>query len=257
LKQWRSEAPGFVIEPFLVLLAMGVGLGTYVALDEGQKYVDFIAPGIAGYGMFSATFECTYGAVMKVQKTYDAIIVTPLNIEDVAAGEVFWGATRALLTSCCILAVAAGFGLVHSPWAILVVPLSLLSGIMFASIALFFTSLAPSIYSFNYYFTLFMTPMFFFSGVFFPLDSFPPLVQHLSWIAPLPPWPTSAALASGDLGREWRGLAIMAGLTVLFLCLSHAAAAAGEALVTGGQLSRNGPSIRSSIAGCGSPSGLL
>jgi lipooligosaccharide transport system permease protein len=225
LKQWRSEAPGFVIEPFLVLLAMGVGLGTYVALEGGQEYVDFIAPGIvAGYGMFSATFECTYGSFvrMKVQKTYDAIIATPLNIEDVAAGEVFWGATRALLTSCFILAVAAGFGLVHSPWAVLVVPLSLLSGIMFASIALFFTSLAPSIYSFNYYFTLFMTPMFFFSGVFFPLDSFPPLVQHLSWVAPLTPVANLArALMSGDLGSgAWWGLAIIAGLTAVFFPLS-------------------------------------
>jgi lipooligosaccharide transport system permease protein len=225
LKQWRSEAPGFVIEPFLVLLAMGVGLGTYVALEGGQKYVDFIAPGIvAGYGMFSATFECTYGSFvrMKVQKTYDAIIATPLNIEDVASGEVFWGATRAFLTSCFILAVAAGFGLVHSPWAILVVPLSLLSGIMFASIALFFTSLAPSIYSFNYYFTLFMTPMFFFSGVFFPLDSFPPLVQHLSWIAPLTPVANLArALMSGDLGAgAWWGLAIIGGLTAVFFPLS-------------------------------------
>jgi len=225
LKQWRSEAPGFVIEPFLVLLAMGVGLGTYVALEDGQRYVEFIAPGIvAGYGMFSATFECTYGSFvrMKVQKTYDAIIATPLNIEDVAAGEVFWGATRALLTSSVILAVAGGFGLVHSPWAILVVPLSLLSGVMFASMALFFTSLAPSIYSFNYYFTLFMTPMFFFSGVFFPLDSFPPSVQNLSWIAPLTPVANLArALMSGDLGAgAWWGMAIIVGVISVFFPLS-------------------------------------
>jgi lipooligosaccharide transport system permease protein len=225
LKQWRSEAPGFVIEPFLVLLAMGVGLGTYVALDNGQRYVEFIAPGIvAGYGMFSATFECTYSSFvrMKVQKTYDAIIATPLNIEDVAAGEIFWGATRALLTSCVILAVAAAFGLVKSPWAIMVVPLSLLSGVMFASIALLFTSLAPSIYSFNYYFTMFMTPMFFFSGVFFPLDSFPPLVQNLSWIAPLTPVANlSRALMTGDLGAgAWWGLAIVIGLVAVFFPLS-------------------------------------
>jgi len=136
----------------------------------------------------------------KVQKTYDAIIATPLNIKD----------------------VAAGFGLVHSPWAVLVVPLSVLSGIMFASTALFFTSLAPSIYSFNYYFTLFMTPMFFFSGVFFPLDSFPSLVQHLSWIAPLTPVANLArALMSGDLGTGvgW-GLAIIAGVIAVFFPLS-------------------------------------
>ena len=174
--------------------------------------------------MFSATFECTYGSFvrMKVQKTYDAIIATPLNIEDVAADEVFWGATRALPTSCVILAVSAGFGLVHSPWAVLVVPLSVLSGIMFASIALFFTSLAPSIYSFNYYFTLFMTPMLFFSGVFFPLDSFPPLVQHLSWIVPLTPVDNLArALMRDDLGTgAWWGLAIIAGIIAVFFPLS-------------------------------------
>lgn len=225
LKQWRSEAPGFVIEPFLVLLAMGIGLGTYVALEDGQRYVEFIAPGIvAGYGMFSATFECTYGSFirMKVQKTYEAIISTPLSIEDVATGEVLWGATRALLTSCVILAVAAAFGLVKSPWAVMVVPLALLSGMMFASIALFFTSLAPSIYSFNYYFTLFITPMFFFSGVFFPLDSFQPLVQHLSWIVPLTPVTNlSRALISGDLGSgAWWGLAVMLGIVMVFFPLA-------------------------------------
>lgn len=225
LKQWRSEAPGFVIEPFLVLLAMGLGLGSYVALEGGESYLEFIAPGIvAGYGMFSATFECTYGSFvrMKVQKTYDAIVATPLSIEDVAAGEVFWGATRALLTSVVILAVAAVFGLVKSPWAIMVIPLSLLSGLMFSSIALLFTSLAPSIYSFNYYFTLFMTPMFFFSGVFFPLDTFPPVVQHLAWILPLTSVANlSRALISGNLGTSalWE-LMIIIGLVTVFFPLS-------------------------------------
>ena len=120
--------PGFFAEPFLILLAMGLGLGTYVVLDEGQRYIEFIAPGIvAAYAMFSASFECTYGSFvrMKFQKTYDAIIATPLNLEDVVAGEIFWGATRSLLTACAILVIAAAFGLVNSPWALLVLPLGL------------------------------------------------------------------------------------------------------------------------------------
>ena len=190
LRLWHAEAPGFVAEPILVLLAMGLGLGAYVGLVDGQRYIEFIAPGIiASYAMFSASFECTYGSFwrMEHQRTYDAIIATPLSVEDVIAGEIFWGATRSLMTGSVILAVAAAFQLVHSPWALLIPLLSFLAGIMFSSIAILFTSLVPSFYSFNYFFTLFITPMFFFSGVFFPLSSFPEIVQTISWIAPLTP----------------------------------------------------------------------
>lgn len=199
---WRFEAPGFIAEPILILLAMGLGLGAYVGLVDGQKYIEYIVPGIiASYGMYSASFECTYGSFFRMEehRTYDAIIATPLNIEDVIAGEIFWGATRAFLTGSGILAVAVAFQSVHSPWALLIPLLSFLSGLMFASIAIFFTSLVPSFYSFNYYFTLFITPMFFFGGVFFPLSSFPKLVQTLSWIVPLTPVVNLArALVGGE-----------------------------------------------------------
>ena len=190
LRLWHAEAPGFVAEPIMILLAMGLGLGAYVGLVDGQRYIEFIAPGIiASYAMFSASFECTYGSFwrMEHQRTYDAIIATPLSVEDVVAGEIFWGATRSLITGSVILVVATVFQLVSSPWALLIPLLSFLAGIMFSSIAILFTSLVPSFYSFNYFFTLFITPMFFFSGVFFPLSSFPEIVQTLSWIAPLTP----------------------------------------------------------------------
>ena len=188
LRLWHTEVPGFVAEPVIILLSMGIGLGAYVGLVGGQTYMEFIVPGIiTSYAMYSAVFECTYGSFtrMEYQRTYDAIIATPLSIDDVIAGEIFWGATRSLLTGVVILAIASAFQLVHSAWALLIPPVVLLEGIMFSSISMFFTSLVPSIYSFNYFFTLFITPMFFFSGVFFPLSSFPPLVQTLSWIAPL------------------------------------------------------------------------
>ncbi len=224
-KLWRTEVPGFFAEPVLILLAMGVGLGTYVALTDNTDYLEFIAPGIvAAYAMFSASSECTYGSFVRMnyQRTFDAIIATPVNMEDVVAGEVFWGATRSLLTSIAILIVIAAFGLVNSWWAFLVLPLAVLSGIMFGSIALFFTSLVPTIYSFNYYFTLFITPMFFFSGVFFPLDAFSPTVQKLCWISPLTPAADlTRALVSGHPGEgSWWGLAIIIGLIAIFFPLS-------------------------------------
>jgi len=222
---WRSQIPVMVAEPIIILLAMGLGLGTYVGLVDGQSYIEFVAPGIiAGYAMFSASFECTYGTFirMEYQRTYDAIIVTPLNIEDVTAGEIFWGATRSLLTGSFILAIAAAFQLVHSPWALLILPVSFLAGIMFSAIAVLYSSLAPSIYSFNYYFSLFITPVFFFSGVFFPLSSFPEIVQRLSWIAPLTPVvQLNRALINGILTTDLLlALAYIIGLAVAFFAIS-------------------------------------
>ncbi|MDY6917206.1 MAG: ABC transporter permease [Chloroflexota bacterium] len=225
LRLWHSEAPGFIAEPILILVAMGLGLGAYVGLVDGQSYIEFIAPGIiASYAMFSASFECTYGTFvrMEYQRTFDAIIATPLSVEDVIAGEIFWGATRSLMTGTVILAIAAAFQLVHSPWALLIPLVCFLEGVMFASIALLFTSLAPAIYTFNYYFTLFITPMFFFSGVFFPLSSFPQIVQTLSWIIPLTPVVhVTRALVSGELHLSllW-ALAIMIAVAAVFFSLA-------------------------------------
>ncbi len=189
-KLWHTEAVGFIAEPVILILAMGTGLGALVGVISGQTYIEFIVPGIVtSYAMYSATFECTYGAYvrMEYQKTYDAILATPLNAQDIVAGEIFWGATRAGMTGSVILAIAAAFQLVHSPWALLIPFLAFLTGLLFSAIAMFFTSMVPTMYAFNYYFSLFITPMFFFSGVYFPLSQFPQAVQTLSWIAPLTP----------------------------------------------------------------------
>ncbi|MDP2720104.1 MAG: ABC transporter permease [Dehalococcoidia bacterium] len=190
LRLWKTEFASALAEPIVVLLAMGLGLGGLVGLISGQNYLQFIAPGIlASYVMFSATFECTYGTFIRMehQRTFDAIIATPVNIEDVITGEISWAATRSLITAASILIILFFFGLIDSLWVLWLLPLSFLSGFMFGSMAMFFTSLAPSINSFNYYFTLFITPMFFFSGVFFPLDSTPAFVQVAANFIPLTP----------------------------------------------------------------------
>lgn len=224
-KLWHAEAPGFVIEPIIIILAMGFGLGAYVGLVDGQKYIEFVTPGIiAGYAMFSATFECTYASFfrMEYQKTYDAIIATPLSIEDVTAGEIFWGATRSFMTGTVMLAIASAFQLVHSPWALLIPIICFLEGLMFASIAIFFVSIVPHIYSINYFFSLFITPMFYFSGVFFPMSSFPDIIKTLSWIAPLTPVVNLTRATIGGhfhLGLLWSLLLVLV-LICLFFSIS-------------------------------------
>ena len=227
LRLWKTEVGLIFAEPLFVLLAMGLGLGSYVALGGGQGYLEFIAPGIvASYAMWSAAMECTWGSYIRMeqQKTYDAIIVTPVDIEDVIAGEILWGASRSLITACAILVVVALFGLVRSPFALLVPLVAFAEGLMFSSVSMFFTSIAPSIYAFNYYYTIFLTPMFFFSGVFFPLSGLPPVVQQVARFIPLTPVVNlTRSLVSGQLSLSSLGdLAWVGLLCLLFFPLAVA-----------------------------------
>lgn len=217
LRLWKAEFTPYFVEPLVILAALGLGLGSFIGLVGEQSYLEFLAPGIlVAYAMFSATFECTYGSYirMEMQRTFDAIIATPLSIQDVIAGEILWGATRAVMTSLAIIVVGLAFQVVPAPSVALVPLVALLTGLMFSSIAMFFTSLAPSITSFNYFFTLFITPMYFFSGVFFPLSSLPPAFQRLGHFIPLAP---AVRLSRGLFYGHWHLGLLWDWLLLLFL----------------------------------------
>ena len=187
LKLWKSEAIWPLAEPVITLLALGLGLGSLVELESGQRYIEFIAPGLlAVYPMWAAAGECGWGSYFRMdnQKTFNAIVSTPVSVEDVITGEIMWGATRALISGFYILAVTAVFLLLDSPLAILALPITSLSGLMFASISLSYTSIARSISSLNYFFALFVTPQFWLGGVFFPLDVLPGWAERASWFIP-------------------------------------------------------------------------
>jgi lipooligosaccharide transport system permease protein len=169
-----------LIEPILYLLALGVGLGGFVQPIGGVPYVNFIAPALVAISiMYGSFFECTYASFVRMyfQKTFDAIIATPVSVEEVIAGELVWGATRATINSTTVLVVIAVFGLISSPLFLLVPLLAFLGGLMFSSIAMCFTAVAPDIDFFNYPSFLLVTPMFLLSGTFFPLSVLPLPVQ--------------------------------------------------------------------------------
>lgn len=187
-KIYRSSIALNFVEPILYLVALGIGLGAMVKEVNGVPYLNFIAPGIiASSSMFAATYECTYSTYVRMvyQKTFDAILATPLTLDDIVAGEMLWAATKSMLYGTIIIMVISLFGLVESPAIILVIPVLFLSGLLFAEIALIATATIPAIESFNYYFTLFMTPMFLFSGIFFPLDTLPDPVAKIAFFTPL------------------------------------------------------------------------
>jgi lipooligosaccharide transport system permease protein len=117
---------------------------------------------------------------MYYQKSFDAMIATPLSIEDVIAGELLWGATRSLIYVLIMLPVLALFGVISLPLALLAIPLAFIGGLMFAGIAMCFTSVTPSIDTLNYPAFLFITPMALFSGTFFPLTLMPAALQYMA-----------------------------------------------------------------------------
>ena len=149
---------------------------------------------------------------MHYQKTFDAMVATPLTIEDVIAGEILWGATKSLINTTIVLAVITAFGLAEFPGLIFVPLIAFLGGMMFASLAMLFTALVPNIDSFNYPFFLLITPMFLFSGTFFPLDVLPTWAQSLAYALPL----THVSIVVRDLCFNFFELIDVASIIYMF-----------------------------------------
>src|SRR5271157_5030879 len=172
-----------LLEPIMYLLAFGLGLGGYISSIQGQSYPEYIAPALVAIAIMNGSFfECTFASFVRMyfQKTFDAIVATPISVEEVVAGELLWGATRATINSTIVLAVVAAFGLISSPLFLLVISLAFFGGLMFSSIAMCFTAAAPNIDFFNFPSFLFLTPMFFLCGTFFPLSKLPEGAQGIA-----------------------------------------------------------------------------
>lgn len=204
-------------EPILYLAAFGIGLGAFVQQIDGMPYLNFIAPGIiASSATFGAVYECTYGTYvrMSLQRTFDAILATPVSLYELVAAELVWGALKSAFYGSIIMIVLALFSLLPSALILGAIPLLFLSGLLFASLSMAVAALVPGIESFNYFYTLFMTPLFLFSGIFFPLAGLPPVVEQIAHISPLYHLVTACrTLAQGQTGGVaadmlWIGLAL-------------------------------------------------
>jgi lipooligosaccharide transport system permease protein len=188
MKMWKTSIFPPFIDPIFYLFGMGYGLGALVVKVEGMSYAQFIAPGLISSVIMSAPFfECTIGAFvrLKYQNTWDAMISTPVSIEDVVTGEILYGCAKSLLQGGAILIVVALFGLVLSPWALLIPLVCIFAGFMFGAIAMVYTSFIPELSYVDYFFTLLMTPMFIFAGTFFPVKNLPFWAQKAAYYMPL------------------------------------------------------------------------
>jgi lipooligosaccharide transport system permease protein len=187
-KVWKGALLPQFVDPLFYLVAMGFGLGTYLATIQGIPYEQFIAPGlVASAVMWAASFETTWNVYMKMEENrlYDAMLTTPVEVQDVVAAEVAWAATRALIYGSTFTMIVSLFGLVESLWALALPPFLALGGACFGMLGMAFTALTPRIDLYSYYYTLFITPLFLFSGIFYPLDELPEWVDVVAWFTPL------------------------------------------------------------------------
>ena len=197
-KYWKTIMLPNLFEPLLYLVALGLGLGAFIREGgiNGLTYVQYVAPGLlASNAMFAASFESTFNTFirLKIGRVYDAIVATPVNAEDIVAGEYLWAGTRAALYGTVFLGVITVLSFLFSPeallvssfWALLIPLVLLLVGVMFSVMGTLFTSLISSIDLYAYYFTLVVTPLFLFSGIFFPVEDFPAPMPQIAWLTPL------------------------------------------------------------------------
>ena len=233
---WRKLAipslVGNIAEPLMWLVAFGYGMGALVGqVNVGVQqvpYILFLASGsICMSAMQAASFEALYSAFsrMHVQKTWDGIMNAPVSLDNVVLAEMLWAAFKSLFTVTAIMGVMLALGISHSPKLFVAWPILFGVGIAFSCIALIFNALAKGYDFFTYYFTLFLTPMMFLSGVFFPLEQLPtvvrvvadwlPLSNAVALVRPLfmDQWPADAArhllvLAIYAVGAFWIALAL-------------------------------------------------
>lgn len=171
-RTWKWNILPNFFEPVFYLTAVGIGVGAYIQEMGGVSYAAFLAPGLVCVAaMNGASYEVTYNVFVRMnfEKAYDAMLTTPIEAEDVVMGEVMWALTRAAIYGGCFFVIVALFGLAPLPGALWAIGAMLLSGLLFASLGVTFALHVATIDVFSFYFTLFLTPLFLFSDVFFPL----------------------------------------------------------------------------------------
>lgn len=191
---WRGSLFTSFGQPIAFLLAMGVGLGRLVdrggsaPLPGGVTYLAFLAPGLlAAACMQTAAFECTYPISAKTtwRRNYDAIDATPMTVWDVVVGELAWMAVRLFTVAASFMTALALFGVIHSSSALLAIPAAVLNGLAFAAPLIAFAVTRKTGGDFNVIFRFVITPLFLFSGVFFPVSQLPRVLQDVAAFTPL------------------------------------------------------------------------
>lgn len=176
------------LEPLIFLAGIGLGLGKYITSMEGMPYIQFLASGLlVTSAMYTAAFECTFGTFIRLEYeyVYDGMIAAPLSVKDLILGEILYAGTKGFFFSFAVWVIIAVFGILPITPSIFSPIIGFITGLMFAAISMVVTSFVKSINHFNFYMTGVLSPMFFFSGVVFPIGNLPRLLQPFAELMPL------------------------------------------------------------------------
>jgi lipooligosaccharide transport system permease protein len=218
---WKATTFSSVLEPVIYLLAFGLGLGaTIVDRVDGLEYVQFVGTGmVATAVIFSSAFPAMFGTFVKerFQRTYDAILAAPVDVEELVTAEMLWISLRAGFYGCFPLVVAMLFGL-DPAWGMLLVPFfCFITALAFAAFGIAVAASVPKIDSFNYVTTLVITPLFLVAGTFFPIDQLPEGFQAAAQVNPL--HHLVELVRGAAFGFEWTALIRVAVLIAFAVAL--------------------------------------
>lgn len=184
---WTNSFPT-VIEPLIFLLAVGWGLASAVGTMGGLDYLTFLAPAQAMMAaVYTSAFEESYGTYFRMQMdhNYDSMIATPVGVTEVFWGELLYTGTKGAFFSGIVIGVLTFFGVIHSPWALLVPGVGFFTAVAFGSLGLFAARLVNNLNQFNFFITGVISPLILFSGTLFAVDKLPPLVAVVAKFLPL------------------------------------------------------------------------
>jgi len=225
-RTWRGSIFGRFLSPLMFLLSLGLGLGSLVNKSSGGvngvPYLQFVVPGIlAAQAMWVAMGESTYpvmGAIRWNAK-YHAMLATPVGIDDVLFGHLMYVAMQVTGATAIFIAVAALFGSFSSWWVLLCLPITVLTGMAFAVPVFAFAAKQETDAGFNILFRFVMTPLFLFSGIFFPVSQLPALMRPIAWVMPL--WHGVQANRSLALGSpDFAAIAVHTAYLLVVIAVS-------------------------------------
>lgn len=177
------------LEPLLFLMGVGLGLGKFIDRPmDGLPYINFLGTGLlVTAAMFTAAYECTFGTFIRLEfeKVYDGMLAAPITVNNLIVGEILWAGTKGLFFTFAVMCVLIVFGIIRLPVGLLTPLVGFLTGMMFATLSLLVTSFVKTINHFNFYVTGIISPMFFFSGVVFPVSELPAAVRMVAEAVPL------------------------------------------------------------------------
>ena len=212
-RTFRASIFSSFLSPVLFLTAMGLGVGSYVNQSSnasqalgGLTYIQFLAPGLlAATAMQAAAFESTFPIMggLVWERTFHAMYATPITPRDIVLGSVIWVGVRLSMITAIFAAVIVVFGAAASPLIVLAIPAAVLTGLAFSTPIVAFSATQRTPDKFNYLFRFGVTPLFLFSGTFFPISNLPVFLQPIAWLSPL--WhgvELTRGLALGTIGQE-------------------------------------------------------